>query len=156
MGGDVRLRLPRRIVAQAMGQRVDPAERALGAADLAERDGVGAEQLEQRHRVRATPIRQASHALYQPTEPDIAEPDQRHPALELDTRRRARRAEAEPPARAVGKRRVDPAAFEPPVDLVEDAANAGRNEPRDQAAAGREAAVACTRCAPRVLMTAQL
>ncbi len=43
MGRDVGAGLARRVVAQAMGERVDPPERALGAADVAQRHGVGRE-----------------------------------------------------------------------------------------------------------------
>ena len=63
------LRLARRIVAQAVGERVDQPERPLGAADVAERRRVGGKQLEDRDRIRARPFASV-HALYQPTEPE--------------------------------------------------------------------------------------
>ena len=56
MGGDVGLGLAGRIVAQAMGERIDPAKRPLGAPGLAKRDAVQRKQLENRHRVRARPF----------------------------------------------------------------------------------------------------
>ena len=92
----------------------------------------------------------SSHALYQPTEPETPSLTS---AIQLLSSIRAAGpgiAEAEPPARAVRKGRVDPAAFEMPVDAIEDAADAGCDDPRDQAPARREAAIAMHQmCATR-------
>ena len=79
MGGDVRSRLARRVVAQAVGEPIDPAERALGAADVAERDGIGREQLEDRDRVGARPFAQRP-CLVPANRARGREPHQRHPA----------------------------------------------------------------------------
>ena len=60
VGGDVLARLARRIVAQPMGERVDPAERALGAADIAERHRIGARTIRRSRPGRGSTIRRAS------------------------------------------------------------------------------------------------
>ncbi len=43
MGGDVGAGLARTVVAEAVGERIDQPERALGAADVAQRAGVQGE-----------------------------------------------------------------------------------------------------------------
>ena len=93
MGGDIGLGLAGCIVAQAMGERIDPAKQPLGAARLAKRDAVQREQFENRDRVGARPFAQRPRLV--PADGSRRrQPHQRHPALELDDCRRPRRRES--------------------------------------------------------------
>ena len=71
MGGDVLARLAGRVVAEPVRERVDPAQRALGAADIAERTAlaVNSSNSATGSGLDHSP---SSHALYQPTEPGVA------------------------------------------------------------------------------------
>ena len=64
-------RLARRVVAQAMGERVDPAERPLGAADVAQRTALA---VNNSNSATGSGLDHSPcvHALYQPTEPEVA------------------------------------------------------------------------------------
>ena len=70
------------------------------------------------------------------------EADQRAPAPEVHDRDRPLAAAAEGAEAAVGQGRVDPAMIERAVDPVEQFVEAAGEQPREQAAAGGEAAVA--------------
>ena len=140
MRRDIRLRLPRVIVPSPVRQSVDPAKRALGAAELAERGGVAAEQLEQQHGVRRRPFAKFPR-LVPSDRPGNDQPDQRHPALELQLRARSRSVKPDLEARAVGQDRVDPALFELVVDEADEGRDAGREQSPDQAAASRESTI---------------
>jgi hypothetical protein len=54
---------------------------------------------------------------------------------------RSRTMETDPLANAIGPRRIDPTAFEPMVDQVENALESGRGKAADKACPGREAPV---------------
>src|SRR5438477_12588105 len=140
MGGDVFPRLARGIVAQAMSEPDHPAERTLCAADIAEGDGVGGEELEHLYRIGARPF--AKRPRLVPADRTRGrEADQREPARQAHVRFRTVRVEAEAALRPVGQSGLDPAAHESPIDLVEDFGEGWRGKPRNQAAARRKTAV---------------
>ena len=102
MRGDIVARLPRGIVAQAMRGGVEPARRPLGTRGVAEADGIGGEQFEQRHGVGRSPFARCP-CLVPADRPRGGQPDQRAPAADVDRRDRARRVEADAAARPVGQ-----------------------------------------------------
>ncbi len=140
MGGDVRASLARRVVAQPVRDRVDPAERALGAADVAERRGVGREQLEDRDRVGAGPFAQRPR-LVPADRARGGEANERHPAVQRNHRGRSVTAETEVALSAVGQCEPDSSRRELVVDLVEQPADGRGGEAGERPAAGREAPV---------------
>ena len=153
MRGDVALGLARRIVAQPVGQRIDPAKRSLGARRAAERDRIGREKLEHRHRIGARPFAQRPR-LVPADRARGAEPDQRLPALEMDLGSRPGRVKADPPQRAVGQGRLDAAAREAPVSWSSSRAKAGAASRATIPPPTAKPRSALTRCSPRLLMPA--
>ena len=127
--------LSRRRWASALIQR----NSALGAADVAERHGVGREQLEHRRPGRGSTIRPAST-------PCTSRPSPRSPAGPAPSSCGCARSRSRPAPRKPMRRRLPSGsvASMPPlssaaVDLLEHAVERRRNEPRKPPAAGREA-----------------
>ena len=127
MRGDILARLAGHIVAQAMRHRIDPAERSLRPADIAKRNGVGGEHLEDRDRIGTGPFAQRP-GLVPPDRAGRRKADHRHPAFEPDDRGRPSGTETEAPLRSVGERHFDPADGEPPADLVHHETEGRRRE----------------------------
>ena len=119
MRGDIVARLARVIVAQAVGERVEPARRTLGARRSRRRlRRIAHEQFEQRHRVGRRPFARRPR-LVPADRARRREPHQRHPAVELDNRHRAGGVEADPAARAVGQASPRSRPSQPLVELVD-------------------------------------
>ena len=152
MRGDVVARLARVHCragggAAALIQRAGPLARAVSPRLTA----LAHEQFEQGHRVGRGPF--ALRPRLVPADRARGrQPDQRHPAVDVDHRDRAR-ARGSRPAAAMpsGKRRLDPAGQQPPVELVDEAREqAARDEPAEQAAPVAKRRSASTRwCAAR-------
>src|SRR6185437_4293167 len=114
MRGDV---LPRRlgpVVAQAMSDRVDPAESALGPPDIAERYGVRRKELEHLDRIGARPLAERP-CLVPADRTGGGEPYQRKPARQAHDRLRAPAVKAQPALFPVRQNRLDPPDGQPPI-----------------------------------------
>jgi hypothetical protein len=79
--------------------------------------------------------------LVPPDGPRSRQAHQRHPARDPDDGTRSRSAEAEAAFATVRQECLQTAAFDPRVDLLEQAVEGRRNEPREHSAAGGEAPV---------------
>ena len=108
--------------------------------NLAERHGIGGKQFEHRDRIRARPFAQGPR-LIPADRARRREADQRKPARQPHHGFRSFCMETQSPLLAARQGRVDSAALQTPVDLVEHVRKGGRREPRDKASAGRETAV---------------
>ena len=143
---DVLPRLAAAVVAKPMRDGVDPAERPLGPADVAERDRVGREKLEHGDRIGARPFAERP-GLVPADRTRRREPHQCKPARQPHDRLWSLAHESRAGAclrRAVSLRcRRRQSA----VDLVEHLGEGGRAETRNQPAAGRETTV----CANQML-----
>ena len=92
------------------------------------------------------------HALYHPTEPEVASRTSGEPAIQSNDGFGSRRAKAEPPPRTVRQGGVQATACQPAVELVEhlvDRRGASRAMRPPPVANPRSPS---TRCSPRVLM----
>ena len=145
-------RLARRIVAQPMRERVDPAERTLGAADLAERTAL-AEKISNTATGFGLDHSPKVHALYQPTEPEVA---RRTSASQLDSRTTALGPWRENrggacPSGSVSS--IPPQSSRRSIwsSTLDKAGAVSRASNPPPVAKPRSA---CTRCSPRVLMAA--
>ena len=154
--GDVLPRLARRIVAQPVGERIDPAEQRPWRGRRRRAARRWPRTARRSRPGRGSTIRPASTpCTSRPSPRSPAGPAPSSCAMSHD-RVRARRAEAEPALGAVGKSDVEPAAVEPAVDLVEHPAKAGATSRASVPPPVAKRRSARTRCSPRVLMPAEL
>ncbi len=131
MRADVLLRALRGVAIEQMRQLQRVAERPLGPRGIAQVLRMLHEQGEQRHRIGAPPFAGCPRLV--PADRPIArQPHQRVPAAQFDRAFEARRTPTDGAPLAVGQRGMDRAADQCPVDPVDDLADAGRHQPRDQ------------------------